>query len=271
MKSKILFQINRIFNLYFERLNEESVFMGNSLEEGRKHLQHNKQRYISAVLALSKYVLGKKMTILDIGTSPFTVFLKKMYPKCEIITIDLTSKFAIKMKKLKINFYKVNLNRQTLLSLGKKFDVIFFLEVIEHLKKDHGEILRQIEGILKPGGICIIQTPNRKSLKNTLIKKPGFGGFITKLTDKPSSLPGDIHYKEYTKEEFKKLVTESTHLDLIKENHTLYFDSPSSALAYRSHKLLSFPLIIANLFLVSVFSTFRIGMQFILKKMRNGG
>lgn len=42
---------------------------------------------------------------------------------------------------------------------------IFFLEVIEHITSEQGaSTLQQFYRLLQPGGICVISTPNRKSL-----------------------------------------------------------------------------------------------------------
>lgn len=42
---------------------------------------------------------------------------------------------------------------------GARFDVVVCTEVIEHAP-DHGALLTQIAGFLKPGGVCLLTTPN---------------------------------------------------------------------------------------------------------------
>lgn len=263
-------KINQEFNLYLERLKNEKVFMGVSFEEELKYLRHNKDRYVFALLSLAGYMSSKKITILDVGTSPFTVFLKKMYPRSKIVTIDLTSKFERKMERNKIKFFKIDLNKETLLALNKKFDAVLFLEVIEHLKRNHKVILTQIEEILRPGGICIIQTPNRRCLKNRLLKKKRLSQLMFKFTSRPSRQPGDIHLKEYTKEEFENFVKRNSRLEVIKGNYTFYYDRIASVLTYRRYKLVFLPLAIINLFLVTLLPSFRRGMEFVLRKPGGG-
>jgi 2-polyprenyl-3-methyl-5-hydroxy-6-metoxy-1,4-benzoquinol methylase len=60
------------------------------------------------------------------------------------------------------------------------YDCIYFNHVIEHTKKPHN-YLRRITGILKPGGILYIATPNINGIANKI------KGFISRmrLTNKP--------------------------------------------------------------------------------------
>lgn len=52
------------------------------------------------------------------------------------------------------------------------FDVVFAGEVVEHTVND-GAFLREIHRVLRPGGYCIITTPNLVSLGNRLLMSMG--------------------------------------------------------------------------------------------------
>jgi len=44
---------------------------------------------------------------------------------------------------------------------GEQFDVVACLEVIEHLPLGEGlQLLRDVAALLKPGGVCVLSTPN---------------------------------------------------------------------------------------------------------------
>ena len=48
---------------------------------------------------------------------------------------------------------------------NNSFDKIVFLEVLEHLSREQGRtVLKRFYDLLKPGGILVVSTPNRKSL-----------------------------------------------------------------------------------------------------------
>ncbi len=61
----------------------------------------------------------------------------------------------------------VDLNRQPLPYPDASFDWITATEVVEHLEK-YREVLREITRVLKPGGLCILTTPNILNLNSRL-------------------------------------------------------------------------------------------------------
>ena len=69
------------------------------------------------------------------------------------------------------------------------FDVVVCLEVIEHLNKQN-ELLSQIKRVLKPEGICIISTPNKR------------------MCEIYGTIAGKGHVKELDYQEFKALLGE---------------------------------------------------------------
>lgn len=60
-----------------------------------------------------------------------------------------------------------NLNHEPLPYADAIFDVVTATEVIEHLE-DYRQVLREIYRVLKPGGVCILSTPNVLNLNSRL-------------------------------------------------------------------------------------------------------
>ena len=60
-----------------------------------------------------------------------------------------------------------NLNHEPLPYPDATFDVVTATEVIEHLE-DFRRVLREIHRVLKPGGVCILSTPNILNLNSRL-------------------------------------------------------------------------------------------------------
>ncbi len=60
-----------------------------------------------------------------------------------------------------------NLNNEPLPYADASFDVVTATEVIEHLE-DYRQVLREIYRVLKPGGVCILSTPNILNLNSRL-------------------------------------------------------------------------------------------------------
>jgi len=61
----------------------------------------------------------------------------------------------------------VNLDLEPLPYPDGTFDLITFTEVIEHVE-NHRAVLREIQRVLKPGGVVLITTPNILNLKSRL-------------------------------------------------------------------------------------------------------
>jgi SAM-dependent methyltransferase len=60
-----------------------------------------------------------------------------------------------------------NLNHEDLPYADASFDVVTATEVIEHLE-DFRRIVREIHRVLKPGGVCVLSTPNVLNLNSRL-------------------------------------------------------------------------------------------------------
>lgn len=69
------------------------------------------------------------------------------------------------------------------------FDVVLLLNLIEHVA-DPGEVLRRLAGLLSPGGVILVKTPNVDSLDARLFRHRDWGGYHCPrhwvLFDRPS-------------------------------------------------------------------------------------
>lgn len=82
----------------------------------------------------------------------------------------------------------------TRLGLGpNRFDVVVAVEIIEHMQED-GAFLREVQRVLRPGGVCLLTTPNR------LVHSPG-----------RSTPLNPFHVREYTYAEWQALLQRFFH------------------------------------------------------------
>lgn len=132
---------------------------------------------------------GKTVLELGIAKGGLADILSKEGAECYGIDINPRSLPGIKI-------IQANLNEQ-LPDMGKKFDIIFAGEVIEHLFDDSA-IVKSCNTLLRPGGLFIATVPNIAFSPNRLLlllgKMPVF-----------ACLP--CHYHVYTKNSFVKLLT----------------------------------------------------------------
>ena len=73
---------------------------------------------------------------------------------------------------------------------SQSLDGVVALEMIEHVEDAKG-VLSEIHRLLKPGGVCVVSTPNR---------------FVTGTVEKPSN---PYHVREYSPDEFRALLRQS--------------------------------------------------------------
>lgn len=240
-------------------------------EEEIKYIKHNKDRFV-AVLEVLDTLLGqnnKKLSLLDIGSSPLTFILKKRYPHINITTLDLSPNLSKRCKEVDINFIQADLNYPNRLPTVKKYDVIVFLEVLEHLRCDHKKIIKWISTILKENGTCVLQTPNKYSLKQLILAF--IGGLKTwdKLSKRPTTPDEFAHFKEYSLPELKSLIAAVPTLKINKANHPLYYDTLESSIVYRKFTTLAKPLLYVHYLITFSVPTLRRGMLVIFSKEKS--
>ena len=84
--------------------------------------------------------------------------------QCESRACDYTDEL-MQMPGVKVDI--VNLNHERLPYADSSFDIITATEVVEHLEH-YRETLREFHRVLRPGGICILSTPNILNLNSRL-------------------------------------------------------------------------------------------------------
>lgn len=115
-----------------------------------------------AVDMLAKY-LGNSQTLLDIGCylGTFSEFILDKAPALNVIGVDYYSD-NIRMAKLFWPNRQEFFMQQSVYKLEfppESFDIVTFKEVIEHIDRPI-EAIREINRVLKPGGLLLIGTPN---------------------------------------------------------------------------------------------------------------
>jgi SAM-dependent methyltransferase len=104
-------------------------------------------------------------TYLDIGAGRGSLIAKvKSHFAVEASVCDYTDTL-MQLPGQKVDI--ANLNHEPLPYADASFDVVTATEVIEHLE-DFRQVVREIHRVLKPGGICILSTPNILNLNSRL-------------------------------------------------------------------------------------------------------
>ncbi len=134
------------------------------------------------------------LDILDCGISAGTVadILSREGANCIGVDVNPREITGVKIIQADLN--------NGIPELGKKFDIVFAGEIIEHLFDD-SRFIRESNKILKPGGLLIITVPNLVSFVNRLMVFFGITPMAAYSTD-------FFHYHVYNRRRLKKIIKE---------------------------------------------------------------
>jgi 2-polyprenyl-3-methyl-5-hydroxy-6-metoxy-1,4-benzoquinol methylase len=101
--------------------------------------------------------------------------------------------------------YHIRLERFNVMDVAfplvvRQFDVIFFLEILEHLPPPTDLIMKRLRGLVKPDGVLVLSVPNLAFWQKRL-KFFFFGRSPLKLGDERDVFGGYHHIRTYTYDE----------------------------------------------------------------------
>lgn len=167
------------------------------------------QRRSRKTVPLLNEIHGKK--VLDVGCA--SGYLGEIVRKQGnyVVGIDITRKNIVKARKILDKAFVFDVENGDVNKLGKDFDFIIMVEVIEHLF-DPEIVLQRLLPVLKKNGKILLSTPNFVHIYNRLKIFAGIYEY------KENTLINKSHLHFYTYQTFKKEM-ERLGLKLIKENH----------------------------------------------------
>lgn len=143
---------------------------------------------------------------------------RKKAEKCKDISfLQSGQHFAEFFKSLGIPFFEMNLDYcynsdDGLPDLADKFDIVTSIEVIEHLHTPY-RLIALIEKLLKPGGICVLETNNVANivgiLKLLLTRHSNLDFELVQRYEPGRYTTKHPHTRFYSLEELKYLLTKS--------------------------------------------------------------
>ncbi|SIN80877.1 class I SAM-dependent methyltransferase [Algoriphagus halophilus] len=124
--------------------------------------------------SVNKY-LDKSISILDYGAG-FGFLSKKLLDRgMQVSAMEFSNK-GVKLLEGELKSYptlKKVFSYDHLLDSGEKFDLIFVVEVIEHIyDKELNQLFDNVKQLLRPGGKVVFTTPNDEDLSKSYIYCP---------------------------------------------------------------------------------------------------
>ena len=168
------------------------------------------------------------ISVLDIGPSYLTNLLHATFGDLNLETLGLNN---VLVENREILHYQQDLN-----FIGnandlpeKKYDLVIFAEVIEHLYTDPAIILKGIHQLIKPGGFLFLQTPNAVSVDKRFKMLIGRNPYQFIIPNRQN------HFREYTTRELKSYLNDSG-FELQKYFYSNYFN-PDTSFSHRIFRL----------------------------------
>lgn len=186
------------------------------VEEAEAYIELDKEKEIAYMETLQYHFVKilsaipdspAPLRLLDIGTTPFTLFIKAKYPHYEVSTLDRTNLLAGRCESGGVRLESCNLDQDPFPFQDEHFDVVVFTEVLEHIFRPPTEVLTEARRVLRPGGKLILSVPNIAKLFNRLKLLVG----VTPLPDPDDQMKGGWvhghgHIHEYTMREITSLL-----------------------------------------------------------------
>ncbi len=205
-KAKSDDRIDRMYDEFLKQLESEVTESYLSLSKDYElALMTNNPRFKKIVKGIP--FSEERLKILDIGTTPFTFFIKQLHPHYDIATIDLTDLMKQRCEARDIMFKKCDLEKDHIPFEDNYFDVVIFTEVLEHLLVPPTVILREISRVLCGGGKLILSVPNFATLFNRIILLFGISPLASADNQmKQGWVHGHGHVREYTMKEILSIL-----------------------------------------------------------------
>ena len=213
---------NKNYDKLFKVIEKELNMIDPNLREWNfNYFSAHKNRYASDLEIIESYYT--KGEILEVGSVPchLTYCLKKLgYP---VIGLDLNpNRVKSFIEKHNLTVIKCDIEKDKLPFEANKFGLIIFNEVFEHLRIDPIFTLKELNRVLKPGGIMILTTPNLYFLGKIIrfLIGRGFNDAYTEFK-KLHTLGHMGHIREYSTKEVKQFL-ENTGFKVIKIEYKIY-------------------------------------------------
>jgi 2-polyprenyl-3-methyl-5-hydroxy-6-metoxy-1,4-benzoquinol methylase len=182
------------FSEYFDHRLEILMAYVNS---GKPYLK-SKRRYRDSLSLAYPFLKQGGKSVLDLGGWEMALLCAPMASSVLSVSLsapakDLEQRFAIPVR----NF---NIMDPTFPLEGERFDVVFFLEIFEHLPPPADLVMKRLRGLVNPGGLLVLSVPNlafwQKRFKFFFL-----GRSPLKLADERDPYGGYHHIRTYTYDE----------------------------------------------------------------------
>lgn len=120
------------------------------------YLQFQHDRFLDALS-----FVDKDAEILEVGSAPgqFTIMLDRLGYSVRGVDLD-PERLTPLWRKYGIDVAQADIENDKLPFPDESFDIVLFMEILEHLRLDPFHALREVRRVLRPNGRIVVSTPN---------------------------------------------------------------------------------------------------------------
>lgn len=145
----------------------DACIVGAGFCESDEYYRRDKERYWRSFELLCQLNLPAPADVLEIGGGQLAVLRKVLFgDRC--IVGDISQEYRAPLQKVGIELMRFDLMDPQTSEVGRKFDVVILLEVIEHIPLPAYLVFERIKPFLKQDGLLFLTTPNLFRLRNLI-------------------------------------------------------------------------------------------------------
>ena len=172
---------------------------------GAGHVQH----YVSLLQGIGRIADGGSLgKVVDIGSVPghITAILKQHGVEVEAVDIKPGRAQGL-FEALDIPFHEVDVENETLPFAGESVDLVIFSEILEHLRTNPLQPVREAYRVLRRGGSILLSTPRITPLMRwRFLWGDDYNGDLIDEFAKLDSLGHMGHFRLYSENEVRRLL-----------------------------------------------------------------
>lgn len=163
-----------------------------------RYYRKSKRRYRDSLSLAYPFLAKEPRSVLDLGGWEMGVLSRPLASSVHCVALDARTRELEQAFGLQVEAFDI---MQPAIPLeGRSFDVVFFLEILEHLPPPVDHVMRRLHGLVRPGGLLVLSLPNlafwQKRFKFFL-----FGRSPLSLSDRRDPSGGYDHIRPYTYDE----------------------------------------------------------------------
>ncbi|MCX6704299.1 MAG: class I SAM-dependent methyltransferase [Candidatus Woesebacteria bacterium] len=193
----------------------------NDFEAEQRYLISHKQEYIRTIKDIVNYYVDSyfnHIKILEIGCFLGIISVALSRIGFRVTATDIKEYISCRnlqtlFQKNRVDYIESNLRDYQIPFSTEEFDAVIMCEVLEHLNFNPLPVIKEINRIMKTGGLFYVTLPNIARSVNVLniglygkaIHDP-IKDFFTQLNPKEGNKIVGLHWREYTAEEIKEML-----------------------------------------------------------------